>query len=262
MQIRPVEESIGRIPVSPVTLDRIPGMESAKRCLEVALAGSLSMVFVYNSNSAAVEILRAGRRIAGKHGLPFHGLAYPACPCGNYASTTNDCQCRPSVLRRHLSRLLPRRQEFDIWMDACQAKPAGIDVSKGDTENDVARRVLAARAIANAHAPPDGSSIELLKAYQKHLGATLDTDRILRAVRAIAALDGKSSQLEPHHTAEAIQYQAASLSWVWQLTGLEKMEVTTERKVKSVFAKDIGRSHSRALPHGQAAETADDKARG
>jgi predicted ATPase with chaperone activity len=54
-----VQEKIGKIPERVVTLDWIAGMEASKRTLEVALAGAHPIVFLYNSNSHAVELVRA-----------------------------------------------------------------------------------------------------------------------------------------------------------------------------------------------------------
>ena len=68
------EETTGEIPERAVTLDGIAGMESAKRALEVALAGEHGIVFVFNSNSQAPQLVRVGKRIAEDLGIAFHGF--------------------------------------------------------------------------------------------------------------------------------------------------------------------------------------------
>ena len=227
--MEPIEEQTGEIPERVVTLDRIAGMESAKRALEVALAGEHAIVFVFNSNSQAPQLVRVGKRIAEDLGIAFHGLAYPACKCGNYGNRTSECRCKPVSMKSHLTRLARRRAEFDIWMDACCVKPAGMQVSPGETEEVMADRILAARTIREI-AGPDSDSRELLTAYQKHIGKAIDEDRILGVARTIARLEDRGRALQPHHVAEALQYQPTSHWWIWEWTGLEQLEIATERR--------------------------------
>ena len=223
-----VEEETGTIPGRVVTLDRIAGMEAAKRALEVALAGEHGIAFIFNSNSQAAELVRTGHRIAEKHGLVFHGLAYPACKCGNYGSRTTECRCRPGSLKIHLARLARRKAEFDIWMDACCLRPASIQFSPGETEGVIADRILAARKTEETTGDLDSASRELLTAYQKHAGTVIDQECILRVAHTIARLDGSERTIQPHHVAEAIQYQAASISWLWACLNPQSMELKTQ----------------------------------
>ena len=227
-----IEERVGDIPERTVTLDRIAGMEASKRALEVALAGGHAIVFVYNSNSDAPQLIHAGKRIAEDHGLAFHGLAYPACKCGNYAAKTSECKCRPVSMRNHLARLTRRRTEFDIWMDACCVRPASKQVSPGEKEQVIVDRILAARTIRDISGP-DSEGRQLLTAYQTHIGKPIDEDRILRVATTIARLEDSGRSLKAHHVAEAIQYQPTSHRWIWEWTGLEQLELTTDIRLRS-----------------------------
>ena len=221
------EERTGEISERVVTLDKIPGMEASKRALEVALAGEHPIVFVFNSNSQAADLIKIGNRIAGEHGITFHGLAYPACKCGNYASTTTECRCRPISMKSHLAKLARRISEFDIWMDACCTSPVTAAQSAPETEETIADRILAARTIRDISGP-DRECCDLLNAYQRHAGKANDKDRILRVARTIARLEDSGRSLRPHHVAEAIQYQPIAIRWIWDLTGLEQLEMATE----------------------------------
>lgn len=223
-----VQEKIGKIPERVVTLNGIAGMEASKRALEVALAGAHPIVFLYNSNSHAVELVRAGKRMAANHGLVFHGLAYPACKCGNYGSKTSECRCRPISINRHLAKLGQRKDEFDLWMDACRVSPAYISEPSGESEAAMAERILAMRRISEVLREPDQEAQELLKAWQKHIGKAFDAGRILRIARTIARLEGTGKSLRAYQVAEAIQYQAQSLSWLWDCMKPQAIELKTQ----------------------------------
>jgi predicted ATPase with chaperone activity len=187
-------------------------------------------VFLYNSNSQAVELVKAGKRIAEKCGIAFHGLTYPACACGHFASSTCECRCRPATMKRHLGKLGQRKAEFDLWMDACLVKPAGIKNAICETEDVVAERVLAARRVSEVCLQPDKEASELLNAWQRHVGTACNTDSILRVAQTIGRMEGSSKTLRTHHVAEAIQYQAASLSWLWVSVEPGRFEVTINQK--------------------------------
>lgn len=223
-----VQEKIGKIPERCVTLDRIAGMEVSKRALEVALAGDHPIVFLYNGNSCAVDLVRAGKRMAAKHGLVFHGLAYPVCPCGNYGSKTRECRCRSGSVNRHLSRLGQRKDEFDLWMDACQVRPVSVSEPAGESEAVMADRILAARRGAEVPGKPEQAAQELLEAWQKHVGQACNLERILRVARTIARIEGSGQTLRAYHIAEAIQYQAQSLSWLWDRIKPQAIELKTQ----------------------------------
>jgi hypothetical protein len=254
------EESVGHIPERVMTLDRIAGMEASKRALEVALAGEHPVVFLYNVNSQAVDLVRAGKRVADKHGLPFHGLAYPCCKCGNYGSRIAECRCKPASVRRRLVKLGTRIEEFDLWMDACRVRPADINDPPGQAEEVTAERIMAARRNRNVTGEPDSEARELLTAWQKHIGKRPDTDRILRVARTIASLDGICSLLRSQHVAEAIQYQVTALSWVWECLEPQPVELSTQIETPpapesiSAMAAERRWADSRASLQGQLRE--------
>jgi len=219
-----IEETTGEIP-GQMTLDRITGMDAAKQALEVSLTGAHPIIFLYNSNSLAVEFVKAGKRIADKHGLAFHGLAYPACKCGHFGNRTGHCTCRRSSAKYHLAKLGRREHQFDIWFDACMAKLPEIRTETGESEAEITGRIIASRKLPEEKAEPDKEAVELLNAWQKHVGRAVNTGRILKLAGTIARLEGKIAGIHAHHMAEAIQYQVQAISWIWDLREPQLLEV-------------------------------------
>jgi len=224
--MKAVEERVGNVPEREILLEHIPGMEAAKRVLEVALAGPYGVVFLYNTNSQAVDLVRAGKRIAGNHGFAFHGLAYPVCPCGHYGSRTTRCLCKHTAIGRHLMKLGRRQHEFDLWFDACCVRPVGANVESGEPESDIVKRILAARQCQAECIDPDNDAAEFLKQWREHAGAACDTNRLLKIAGTIAGLDNIGTTLRPHHVGEAIQYQIQAISWLYDHTKPQSVELT------------------------------------
>jgi hypothetical protein len=228
--MKAVEERVGNIPEREILLEHIPGVEAAKRILEVALAGSYGVVFLCNTNSRAVDLVKAGKRIAGNHGLAFHGLAYPVCACGRYGSKTTKCLCKHTAISRHLAKLGRRQHEFDLWFDACTARPVEITAESGEPETNVVKRILTARQHSAERMEPDNDAAEFLKQWREHAGAACDTDRILRIAGTIAGLDNIGTTLRPHHVGEAIQYQIQAISWLHDHLKPQSVELTTNNR--------------------------------
>jgi len=228
--MKSVETKEGRIPEREVLLEQISGMEAAKRVLEVALAGPHGIVFLYNSNSRAVELVRAGKRIAGNHGLAFHGMAYPVCPCSRYGSRTSKCACKRTAISRHLAKLGHRQHEFDLWFDACCVRPVETNVEPGESESDTVKRILAARQRSVERMESDNDTAAFLKQWQEHTAGNCDTDRILRIARTIAGLDGITTTLRTHHVGEAIQCQIEAISWLYDHIKPQSVELKNKQQ--------------------------------
>jgi predicted ATPase with chaperone activity len=228
--MKSVEAKEGKIPERGILLEQIAGMEAAKRVLEVALAGSHGVVFLYNCNSQAVEFVGAGKRIARNHGLTFHGLAYPVCPCGSYGSNTTRCVCKHTMIGRHLTKLGRRQHEFDLWFDACRVKPVELAMQPDEAEAQVIRRILASRTGSQALMVPDHDASEFLKQWRAHTNGACETDRILRIAGTIAGLDGIRATLRPHHVGEAIQYQIQAISWFYDHIKPRSVELNNKQQ--------------------------------
>ena len=204
-QTEATEVKVGRIPEHTMRLEDIPGSEFEKRALEVALSGGHSIALLYNNGSQAPDVVKVAKRIAKENGLPFHGLAYPWCSCGNYGSHKEECRCSAKSIEKHLVKLVKRVDDFDIWIGA--STPVSRDYrTKGEPETDFLKRILNAREIPGPKDDLDISCREMIEAYVKNVSERLDISRATRLARTIARLDGQDKILV-QHIAEALQYQ-------------------------------------------------------
>lgn len=215
--MKTVELTTGVEPPRRLRLDDIPESETAKRALEVALAGGHPLVFIYTKDAPAVELVNIGKAMAETVGLPFHGLAFPACPCGGYGSTAQSCECSLGRIARHQMKLARRVSEFDMAVTVIA--PRLNHTCRGETEQEVMSRVDNARAWQLADRTLGKDCLALLKMYAEPNGATrLAYAR--RIAETIARLDG-ANRVQPQHLCEALQYQEPFRV----LTGLAEVEV-------------------------------------
>ena len=209
-----VEERTGKMPKAlkaVVKLEDIPGSEMEKRALEVALAGGHSMAILYNAGSYAPQLIQTGKRMAqeasdaAKEAIPYHGIAYPWCPCGNYGSPKQECCCSAKVIEKHLIKLGKRTNDFAIWIGA--SIPLAREISrKGEPEAIIIKRIQAARAIPEPSDVLDSCSKELIECYMSQVNAALDLSKMIAVAKTIARLDGQD-RIQVQHVTEAMQYQ-------------------------------------------------------
>lgn len=205
-----VEKRIGTIPQPVLRLEDIPGSEMEKRALEVALTGGHPLAILYNTGSYATQLIQVGVRLAQEVPVPFHGLAYPWCPCGNYGSAKEECRCSAKVIEKHLSRLGKRVDGFAIWIGATVPLAREMLI-KGEPEATILKRVQAARLLPEPSDVLDASCRDLIECYVKTVSATHDIGRVKAVAASIARLDGQD-RLLVQHVAEALQYQPYALS--------------------------------------------------
>jgi predicted ATPase with chaperone activity len=204
-----IEEAVGTIPDLTVKLEDIPGSECEKRALEVALAGGHSIAILYNEGATAPQLIRSGVRLAQEVPVPFHGIADPWCPCGNYGSPKVECRCSAKVIRTHLSKLGKRLNEFTIWIGASIPLARYMDM-KGEPETAILKRIQTARAASASSDELDSSCREMIDCYLKGVSVSLDVAKVKAIAQTIARLDGQS-RLLVQHVAEALQYQPHAL---------------------------------------------------
>ena len=204
-----VEEKAGIIPNMTVKLEDIPGSEMEKRALEVALAGGHSLVILYNDGAMAPHLIRAGVRLAQEIAVPFHGLAYPWCPCGNYGSPKSECRCSAKVIGTHLSKLGKRLGDFTIWIGASFPLARYVDV-RGEPEAVILDRIQAARSVSEPSDVLDSSCRELMDMALKQF-RPLNISKVKASAGTNARLEGRD-RIEANHLAEALQYQPQVLN--------------------------------------------------
>ncbi|MDR7512577.1 MAG: ATP-binding protein, partial [Armatimonadota bacterium] len=169
--------------------------------------------------------------VARSHGT----VRYPAactlvaamnpCPCGYRGDPRRPCTCTPAQVQRYLARLSgPLLDRIDLHVEVPRPAAGGALGGKEPEPSAAVRaRVLAAttraaqrRAAWNDHPPPRGteawwpadrSALALVRAAADRLmlGARA-TNRVLRAARAIADLDGAQA-VTASHVAEAVRYR-------------------------------------------------------
>ena len=151
------------------------------------------------------------------------------CPCGNYGSKTQVCQCTSGQIHNYISRLSgPLLDRIDLHIEADNITFEQLrSENSAETSIDIRQRVEKARAIqnerfkdakifTNAEMTPlmikkycviDEASEKLLEAAYKKLSLSARaTTRILKVARTIADIEG-SQDISTNHIAEAIQYR-------------------------------------------------------
>ncbi len=192
-----------------IKLEDISGSEMEKRALEVALTGGHSLAILYPAGSYAPQLIQVGLRMAQEVPVPFHGIASPWCPCGNFGSLQQDCRCSSIVLKAHLTKVGRRMDEFAIWIGA--SVPLAREIGrKGESEDAILKRIQRARAAPEPSDVLDAFSLELVECYQKQGNRTFDIAKVKAVAASIARLD-RQDRIQVQHIAEALQYQPYAL---------------------------------------------------
>ena len=163
------------------------------------------------------------------------------CPCGNYGSRIQKCNCRPIAIQKYLSRLsgpLMDRIDLHIEVDSVTYD----DLSKkdlGEESAEVKKRVDKARKIqlqrfgasgvfSNAKMTESGvkeycnldskSEKVLREAFEKLNLSARAYSRILRVARTIADME-ECENITPDHVAEAVGYRSLDRKYSQGLGG-------------------------------------------
>jgi magnesium chelatase family protein len=153
------------------------------------------------------------------------------CPCGYYNHPEKDCVCTAGVVQKYLNRISgPLLDRIDIHIEVVPVPFNKLSETRaGEKSSDVRSRVTLARKVqedrfkdsAGVHCNAQMSSSQLqkicvintegtslLKNAMERLGLSARAyDRILKVSRTIADLES-STDIQPAHLAEAIQYRS------------------------------------------------------
>ena len=222
-------------------LELIAGHEYEKRAIEIALIGNHPVCFLINKGSEIPQLLMTANRIAKELQIPFKGLAYFWCPCGNYGSPKDECECKYPAIEKHLKKLAKQVSEYDIWSQST-SYPKQYHI--GEVEEDVVERIVNAREFKKKNGDDnqepmidlslDSESMAVINQYQKVVSAKVDVGRVKRLAKTIAYADDYNHYLtikdrqyliQLRHVIEALQYQPytmAGLQEILKLMGITK----------------------------------------
>lgn len=153
------------------------------------------------------------------------------CPCGYFTDPNKECTCAPPSIQRYMAKISgPLLDRIDIHIEVPAVKFKELSAKEqSEPSEKIRERVIEAREVqlkryeGNPHiynnsdmgskevkkyCKLDPSGQELLKMAMTKLGLSARAyDRILKVSRTIADLD-KSTEIQPQHISEAIQYRS------------------------------------------------------
>jgi magnesium chelatase family protein len=174
-------------------------------------------------------------RVRGRATFPAEFLLIAAmnpCPCGLRGHPTRECQCATSKILRYLSKVsgpLLDRIDLQLELPALKTDELFVDAGAAETSEEIRNRVSLARdrqterqrrgqssvpcnarlrgAELRTLCALDAASEALLRTAIDKLGLSARAfDRIRRAARTVADLDGAETIRAPH-VAETLQYR-------------------------------------------------------
>jgi magnesium chelatase family protein len=175
----------------------------------------------------SISIARAARQVTFPAKFMLVATQNP-CPCGYAGDQVKTCSCSIAQISRYQHKVSgPLLDRVDITVSVPRTdETLLVQASGGESSADVRQRIMAARAVqsdryqslsrVNANITNDEirqfcslepKCLSLAKKALANLGLSARSYmRALKVARTIADLD-QSSNIQPHHLAEALQYR-------------------------------------------------------
>jgi len=232
-----------RSPHHSTTIPALVGGDKKARPGEVSLAhcGVLFLDEVPEYNRRALESLRQPMEDGVINVSRINqSVEYPAnfmlvgsmnpCPCGNYGSRTNTCNCTATQIKNYINRIsgpLLDRIDIQVELDGITYEEFS-DKTIGESSSTIKERVTKVREIQakrfeneglytnsqmnnnliNRYCEIDTNSQKLMQtAFQRLNLSARASYRILKVARTIADMEG-FEKIQTQHIAEAIQYRS------------------------------------------------------
>lgn len=205
----------------------IKGQEHVKRGLEVAVAGGHNVLLIGPPESGKKMLTERVKTIEPALYTHIKVKIMLPCACGFFTDPKKECGCTPLQIQAHLAKEARRLDvdTIDVHLEVPRLALERLsDKRRGESSAEIKKRVEAALSIqagrqTKRNAELTGAELEkycvldqeaeeLMKLAILELGISSKAyDKILRASRTIADLDGKET-IESHHISEAISYRS------------------------------------------------------
>jgi hypothetical protein len=182
----------------------IRGQDYAKRAIQVALAGDLTILFV-GPPACGKTMLRG---LAARLGVAATFEAWP-CPCGQRTDPRKPCGCESVTIAAHIAAL----PNAEVVAECTASRIGLLEYPLGETLEQIAGYLP--RSLTGRPTPEvfHREANSLLKVAAEELGLDLRSVEKVRAIaRSVARLDG-ADDVRAHHVAEAVGYRPFDRSW-------------------------------------------------
>ncbi|HUV84110.1 MAG TPA: ATP-binding protein [Methanosarcinales archaeon] len=189
-----------------VNFNQVLGQESAKRAIEVAMAGDHSLMLIGPHGFGKTMLTRAFLGAILDTDIEATIFESLPCPCGNYTSTILECYCDLQQLKSHKRKM----HKTDMIVTCPEVEYKHIwNKTSGEHTDDIMERVIEARAflpkVVRDSIPEDAKA--LLKHAYTALGLNLQQfHKVIDISCTIAAVE-LSESIRASHIAEALYYR-------------------------------------------------------